>query len=471
MFAHRFPWPIDFVQRFHSLRFRLLVPVLAVALLASLAVAVGSYLLGDRWAREEVANRYSGIQSTLSNAAFPLNQAVIALIADLTNTQIVTLDAQDRVVHSSIDVARDAFGSQPAKPRLGAEQLITIDGQPFRYGQFERRAASNDDADSVVVLFDETQLRSSRLRAAGLPLVTGLSTVMLLTSVTLVLASRLIRRLSRLQQRVEGIADGQFRSEQSTDLMADGETGKDEVGLLSGAVSRMSEQLQRMWSTLQRQHGEKLLHQIAGGLAHQLRNSITGARMAVELHQRECQQTDDSMAVALSQLEQTEQHVQRLLLAAAGKQEDDHPQSIRACIEDVQTAVTTTANHLGVELNWVIDEPIGEGCVIDGPSFTSAVSNLLLNAIQEAKHVDIHFQRRSNGCLEILVVDDGPGPNAEVADSIFEPFVTSKPEGLGLGLPLVARSARRLGGSVEWERLNQRTQFKLIVRVNGNGDG
>ena len=59
----------------------------------------------------------------------------------------------------------------------------------------------------------------------------------------------------------------------------------------------------------------------------------------------------------------------------------------------------------------------------------------------------------------LTVCDNGTGPPEEVADEIFDPFVTSKPEGLGLGLPVVARCARRLNGSVQWDRVGQHTRF------------
>jgi len=69
------------------------------------------------------------------------------------------------------------------------------------------------------------------------------------------------------------------------------------------------------------------------------------------------------------------------------------------------------------------------------------------------------------GYALLTVCDNGEGPPPEVANEIFEPFVTSKPEGLGLGLPLVARCARRLEGEVKWDRVGQQTRFSLRFKV------
>ena len=334
-----------------------------------------------------------------------------------------------------------------------------IGGRPYRFGVFTRSeiSKSRDGADRVAVLFDGEAIRSSRWRAAGLPLATGMSTILLLASVTLYLAERLVARLGRLQREVNRIAEGNFDAEIQALPM-------DEIGLLGRAVKEMSGQLKQTWATLHRQESEKLLHQIAGGLAHQLRNSITGARMAVELHSTHCPGgDDDSLSVALSQLEQTEDYVRRLFLVAAGKQDEDRAGSVQQCLADLKPSLNTTAKHLNVELSWQISDDIQSQQIADTPSLTAAVSNLVINAMQAAEHVNVEVQMSEPSQIRIDVEDDGPGLPEEIADHVFDPFVTSKPEGLGLGLPLVKRSAERLGGRVQWHREHGRTRFLLFV--------
>ncbi len=447
-------------HQFRSLRVRLLLPLLTVALLASVAVAVGSYLLGDRWARDQIATRYRGIESTLSRASFPLTRQVVASIAELTDSELITLSANGDVTQASLSLPnRKRIPDLAATPTdHSTDRLVSIGDQRFRYAVFDREIFTSDQAVKVVVLFDEAQLQASRMRAASLPLVTGLSTVILLTSVTLWLAGRLTRRLSRLGGIVNRIAEGDF----DTSVPIGPE---DEVGRLGLAVSRMSGQLRQMWTTLQRQQGQKLLHQLAGGLAHQLRNSITGARMAVELHQRHCSDADDTLSVALTQLEQTEGHIRRLLTVASGKQGDEQPQTVGQCLDDCRATLSATAKHLCVELIWIIDDKLRCHGVNDGPSLSAALTNLVLNALQQATRVEVSVARDEQHRLRIDVVDNGSGPPHDVAAEIFEPFVTSKPEGLGLGLPLVARAARRLGGEVEWTRDGERTRFTLTARL------
>jgi two-component system nitrogen regulation sensor histidine kinase GlnL len=70
--------------------------------------------------------------------------------------------------------------------------------------------------------------------------------------------------------------------------------------------------------------------------------------------------------------------------------------------------------------------------------------------------------------IEICVIDDGPGVPAELADCLFEPFVSSKRSGGGLGLALVAKIVGEHGGIVEYDRsaTPMRTTFRILLPMH-----
>tara|TARA_R110002073_G_scaffold334973_2_gene525820 strand:- start:7980 stop:9320 length:1341 start_codon:yes stop_codon:yes gene_type:complete len=433
-----------------------------VSMIAAVVVAWASYRSGDRLSREQIETRYQSIEATLRGAPFPLTQSITQSLSDLTNTELITIGKRGNVINASIPVTDNRWTLPLDSAHSSKFQTVTMGSEVFLYRLFSRQgpAAGNDGVDRIAVLFSYNDLRRSKVRAAAFPLATGFSTILLLSSVTFWITHRLTNRLSYLQRQVNQIAEGHFDTEIPTDPI-------DELGLLGASVQRMSDQLAQMWQQLTRTQGEKLLHQLASGLAHQLRNSLTGARMAIELHQRSCSDCQDStLQVAIDQIEQTEDYVRQLTLVAAGKQDEDRPERLSDCIQHLQNSINPIAKHRHVPLQWSLAEDLDKVMIGDGPSYSAAVSNLILNAIEVGSEVRVRVEKLQEQGCQIVISDNGPGPPEHLADEIFEPFVTSKPEGLGLGLPLVRRTAQRHGGSVKWDRHDGRTRFTMTIQTS-----
>jgi two-component system nitrogen regulation sensor histidine kinase GlnL len=72
--------------------------------------------------------------------------------------------------------------------------------------------------------------------------------------------------------------------------------------------------------------------------------------------------------------------------------------------------------------------------------------------------------------VEIRIIDDGPGISKDMLSQIFQPFVTTKPEGQGLGLALVSKVAAAHEGLVEVQSVPGRTVFSLLLPAPGEAD-
>jgi len=174
----------------------------------------------------------------------------------------------------------------------------------------------------------------------------------------------------------------------------------------------MAYQLSQLWDRVNRQQSEKLLHQIAGGMAHQLRNTLTGSRMAMELHRRNCKSDDsEEVCVVIRQLEIAEEYVQGLLKVGAGQRQEFQPASVVQCLSDLESSQRSVATRLPVELLMRIDSHLETWYVADGPTFTSAIANLVMDPMQMAQQVLVVAKLIDASCCEITVTvtvtDDG----------------------------------------------------------------
>jgi signal transduction histidine kinase len=225
----------------------------------------------------------------------------------------------------------------------------------------------------------------------------------------------------------------------------------------------------------------RTLTMLGASIAHQLRNAVTGCRMALDLHANECGADDDGecLEVAKRQLQLMESQLQRFLRigkrpTAVEKREVDLGDLVEALLPLVRPA----AQHAGV----VLDCRIATGQItIDGDeeALSQVVLNLLLNAIEAAQQNALDQPGKGRVCVEIgtakddvaevVISDSGVGPTESVSGSLFEPFVTSKTEGAGLGLAVAKDVIAAHDGSIEWNRENGMTRFRVTIPLSRSG--
>ncbi|VTU13124.1 C4-dicarboxylate transport sensor protein DctB [Variovorax sp. SRS16] len=130
------------------------------------------------------------------------------------------------------------------------------------------------------------------------------------------------------------------------------------------------------------------------------------------------------------------------------------PVPLARSIADAQALVgaESKAHAIAVEVDV---QPAGLSVMADAAGIESLLVNLMRNAIDAMQHAPqrvLRIEARPQGARAILTVSDtGPGIRADILPRLFEPFVTSKSAGAGLGLGLVisAQSVRGVGGTLQ----------------------
>ncbi|MFT3912909.1 MAG: HAMP domain-containing sensor histidine kinase [Anaeromyxobacteraceae bacterium] len=227
------------------------------------------------------------------------------------------------------------------------------------------------------------------------------------------------------------------------------------------AAAREREEAFRALSSAQRVES---MGYLAGGLAHDLRNTLTvvlsGAQALRGQPRHAAEILDDLERAARTGV----QGAQRLLaLARPPTSERCRPAEVIASLGRLLAPVLPPDVRLRVEA------PATREVAIPEAALSQAVLNLAVNA-RDAMPAGGELSLRAHddggvGPIVVEVTDSGTGMDAGTLERAFEPLFTTKPgHGTGLGLPMVKRTTEEAGGSVEVESTPGRgTRVRLLL--------
>lgn len=205
------------------------------------------------------------------------------------------------------------------------------------------------------------------------------------------------------------------------------------------------------------EHSRRLadMGRMAASLAHQIRTPLASALLYVS--QLNGMSGNNAMqqrfsGKALQSLKGLEKLIADMLLFANGgggeQQQVNGAQLMQRALEPLQQTLTASGIALQQEI------ASGDYPLLCNPTMVvSALQNLINNAIQampEGGRLTLSLHR-DHQLLELGVRDSGPGIEPSLQPRLFEPFVTSREAGTGLGLAVVQAVARTMGGDARCE--------------------
>lgn len=260
----------------------------------------------------------------------------------------------------------------------------------------------------------------------------------------------------------------------------------DDQGRVQGLIGISRNITEQLRLEAQARHAEKIqaMGHLVAGVAHELNNPLTGIIGHTELSLRETQDpaVRETLDIVFTQARRAAKIVRNLLAFARPQSQHRELVSLSALVQDVlkTEGPRLKAERIAVDL----DCPEGIMPVLADPcQMEGVLANLITNARQAM--VDAHGGGRlrirvgccrcgqaigeereapgplplgsrplpfaPDGWVELEVVDDGPGIPADVHDTIFTPFFTTKPigQGTGLGLSLVHSIIKEHNGTIE----------------------
>lgn len=224
-------------------------------------------------------------------------------------------------------------------------------------------------------------------------------------------------------------------------------------------------------ASLRKANGELLRN-----LAHEIKNPLGGIQGAAQLLEADLTTEDDKecLGIILSEAKRLKDLVDRLLAPYRTAQADE-PLNIHEVLDQVAHLLQLEfPSGLRIKRDFDISIPQLKG---DKGRLTQVFLNLARNAAEAMQHqsnasltLKTRIERdailgasRVRAALRVDVVDNGPGIPQAIADRIFFPLVTGRPEGTGLGLSIAKAFVEDAGGRLTVESQPGRTDFTVLL--------
>lgn len=237
--------------------------------------------------------------------------------------------------------------------------------------------------------------------------------------------------------------------------------------LSHGQLVQMTDQTETRKLTDKLNHMERLssLGKMAASLAHQIRTPLSAAILyAANLGNQKLPLASRNVfqKKLMSRLEALEAQVSDILMYARSGEQSVKVLDAVDIVEGVLGSVASVVEKSGANLSSDIG-PRPMTVLGNVTALNGAISNLVTNAIEAgAKNVKIELVADTKNVM-ISVKNDGPMIKTEVSAHIFEPFYTTKSNGTGLGLAVVAAVAKVHQGDIRLVSNEKETVFTMII--------
>jgi signal transduction histidine kinase len=231
----------------------------------------------------------------------------------------------------------------------------------------------------------------------------------------------------------------------------------DGIAVLAGDLSRAQ-------VALAERERLAVLGRVSAGIAHEIRNPLASIKLQVDLVCREKAAPPETIAKlgdVLEEIARLDRLVNDLLTVAVRRTGPREETALADLVRRRAALMEHAAKGRGVRV--VVE---GEAVAkIDADAVSRVIDNLVRNAIEaspEGAKVAVEVTSDSDRAY-VRVRDSGPGVSSAHREELFQPFFTTKPDGVGLGLALARGITAAHGGALGYERDGATTMFELSL--------
>ncbi|CAM3773729.1 two-component system sensor histidine kinase NtrB [Litorimonas haliclonae] len=210
-------------------------------------------------------------------------------------------------------------------------------------------------------------------------------------------------------------------------------------------------------------------------IAHELKNPLAGIKGAAQLLREDVSNEEGQSLIDLisSEIDRIRRLADRMETLGDSDPEIEEQVNIHEILRRARKIIQSADKNLVFTEHYDPSLPHAAG---DPDTLMQAVLNLIKNASEAGTEITLQTKFRSGVSatgegeeksqslpIEVQIIDNGPGIPADLVDQVFQPFMSTKQDGQGLGLALVSKVAAAHGGVVEVRSHPGHTAFSLLL--------
>ena len=430
------------------LHHRIVIPFAVVALVAISASAFLALSQVSKAFEARIQSQILNTSEVISRGGFAFSPAILRSVKSITGADVVTFDADGSLLSSTIEPGRGDLiqavttAAAAREARAADRPLVSeIDCDAPCFASY-RQVVGRPGA-LVAVVAETTEVTAAIRSVARTILLTSLVSLAALVLVSQLVARRVTAPLDQLVR---------FAQDTSSGNRGRARAGDDEVGRLGQAFNEMMDRLDASQSALVRSEKLALAGLLAARVAHDIRNPLASMKIQAQLLESRVKGDPRSgtlVNAVLDDISQVESVIRDLIELARPGEVRRMPADLNALLRTVLRQIDARLLHrkVGVEMALADRLPLVN---IDPERFSQALLNVIVNAVDAMPNGGmLDVRTRATGDHVVLEIeDDGIGIDPEILDRVFDPFVSSKPGGVGLGLVNARAVVESHGGRI-----------------------